>query len=73
MFNRDDVERSATLLIRQHGSEGASAWAEKRGRELLAVGDEGGCEAMLWIAKVIRRRGEDPVDLAARRRYRGDV
>lgn len=68
---RDDIERSATMLIRIHGSERASEWANSRARELLALKDADGAEAMMWIARVIRRRGE--ADLAARRRYRGDL
>jgi hypothetical protein len=73
MPTRDDIERSATVLIRIHGPERASEWADSRARELLALKDAEGAEAMMWIARVIRRRLAAPTDLVARRQYRGDL
>jgi hypothetical protein len=35
---------------------------EKRARELLTQGHQE-ADAMIWIVKVVRRRGDNPVDL----------
>jgi hypothetical protein len=68
-----DIERSVTALIEERGTEGAVAWIEKRARALFESGDQDGGAALLWFARVIRRRGDDPAASEAHRRYRGDL
>ena len=55
-----DIERTARLLIRQHG-ENAATWAAIRADELLEDGDPLGSKVLVYVWKEIERLQALPV------------